>query len=82
MLKTFRWIYKLGVKHERRRIAAFLQNAQHRRYDSIRDNGRKQEYADQILVDRAVIDIITQLFSAEEVIQRGRSQMYPEDEEL
>lgn len=42
MLKTFKWIYKLGVKHERRRIAAFLQTAQNRRYDHI--NMLEREY--------------------------------------
>jgi hypothetical protein len=98
MLKTIKFIYRLGVKNERQRIAAFLQTAQNRRYDHVRELERslgmkyregdeagtmaeveERRAKEQIAVDNAVIDIISQLFSSEERIERGGSVMFPEE---
>lgn len=98
MLKTIKFIYRLGVKNERQRIAAFLQTAQNRRYDHVRELERslginyregdekgtmkeveKRRAEEQIAVDKAIIDIISQLFHGEERIERGGSVMFPEE---
>lgn len=100
MLKTLKWIYKLGVHHERHRVAAFLQSAQNRRYDDVRtieqqmgmnyrlgdeegtmDEVEKQRLKEQVAVDKAVIDIISQMFHGEQKYERGASFMFPEDKE-
>jgi len=95
MLKTLKWIYKLGVRNERHRIAAYLQTAQGNRLDRLNDSinydapitskkdatARAKRKADlNRAVDQEVINIIEGLFRGEERYERGESIMYPEDE--
>lgn len=99
MLRALKWAYNLGVTRERHRIAAFLQNAQSRRYDEIKrvaeqfgisyragnEKGTAKEAKIEALkrqkaVDQDIVDIIDQLFSAEEKYSRGASVMFPDEE--
>lgn len=56
MLKTFKWIYKLGVRHERRRIAAFLQTVQNRRYDHVSMLEREYEASYRLNDEKGTVD--------------------------
>lgn len=94
-LSVLKWMYELGVRAERRRIAAFLQNVQNRRWDHVRgieqsldmsyrnndrNNDEEAELKRQKSVDEAVNAIISQLFHGEEKYERGASVMFPEGE--
>lgn len=95
MLKTLKWVYKLGVKNERRRIAGFLANAQANRYDPFgtdsrrhllfeKDMNEEQQHEQKFkeAVDAEVVAIIRSMFEPNERYNRGSaSVIFPEGDE-
>ena len=96
MLKTLKWVYKLGVKHERRRVASYLVNAQANHYDPFNvgssrsllfekdmNDEQKEKIKFRDAVDAEVVSIINGLFEPNERYQRGnKSIIFPEGDEL
>ena len=87
-LNTLKWIYTLGVKHERRRIAAFLQETrQHHQRNISRINTRfdggavKESDKHDLAVEYSVNQIIDDIFRIETSYTNANSIMYPEGEE-
>ena len=94
MLKTFKWVYKLGVDQERQRIAGRLQIAaqgavrnRDTAYDMLREIGknesvkpkRKERLEFEMAVNDRVNEIIGELFRYNEEYITGSSFMFPEN---
>lgn len=96
MLKTLKWVYDLGVRQERTRIASYLQLEAQRAgiqrdtaLDMLRERAdskkpfskeRKAKLDFSIAVNDRVADIIHTMFMGEQHYEMGASFMYPEDE--
>lgn len=92
-LSVLKWVYELGVKHERNRIAAYLRHSQPLRdpYEierrvlganpQLTPTEAKRRAQWQYEVDMGVNSIIDGLFNAEEKYVRGESVMFPRGEE-
>lgn len=91
MLKTLKWVYSLGVRHERVRVAAHLKSLDSgmriendTMMDMLREQKpgktRKQRLEFDLAVNNKVQDIVNQILRPEEHYEMGASLMFPEDE--
>lgn len=91
-LKTFKWLYRLGVEQERTRIAHLLERELAARrvhsdtsYGMLMDEktltskARKAKLERSYLVNEEVQSIINALFQVRYEDQVGKSLMYPEE---
>lgn len=97
MLKTLKWVYKLGVNHERTRIASHLQvkmshitDSRDTIHDMLRENADRKRpsktTAERLMFKLAVEDRVQSLVS--EMFEdsnghwvSGTSLMFPDDQE-
>lgn len=94
MLKALKWVYDLGVKQERQRIAAELQLQQQRArtfndtaMDMLRDPASKKEVTQkrkqrlelQIAVNDRIQEIVHELFDSKGEWTPGPSVMFPDE---
>lgn len=94
MIKTLKWIYDLGIRHERVRIASHLQLASQQArtsnesmMDMMRDLGEKKfskKRSERLEFNVAVNDrvqvIIQDMFQTSDTWVSGASIMFPDDE--
>jgi hypothetical protein len=94
MLKTLKWVYSLGVKQERQRIAAELQLQQQRArtfndsaMDMMHDPASKKEVSQkrrqrlelQIAVNDRIQEIVNEIFESKGDWIPGPSVMFPDE---
>lgn len=94
MLKTLKWVYDLGIRHERTRIASHLRVASTATMtnreimtdmlDEEMTRGkpskkRKERLEFDIAVNHKVLDIINDMFDAKGDWIPGASLMFPDD---
>ena len=95
MLRTLKWVYSLGVRHERQRIASHLQleatqarNENDAIYDVMREKSErntkvqnKKRLELQTAVNNRVADIISDMFRSNDNWIAGPSFMFPDEKD-
>lgn len=89
-LKVLKWAYNLGVEHERKRIAAVLQNEAdmvgqrhnelYRELNKHPDEPSREEISANLAVTEKVRLLINNLFYAQDQYIPGASIMFPKEE--